>query len=247
MGTKTASENFDFEVATDVCTKTSDEVAAFSDSAHTSESEPQDECLQSLPPPQTKTKLNSQAAMWAPTIFVAMLPPPPAPPPHMTEGAAMWQVGKPKTEEWLHRWKDTVAHVVAKMSLALGKHKCITQVECLKNNADKGWTVIARSNMEGFYQFERLQTAAKDALLKEAEETPSLCILGHRRLPFHRTPMGFCATVGTVTNAKKACWDIYSNGFCPRSCMCTWEHPAQMQTVDVMIDFTETDNLVSNV
>jgi|Transcript_114391 hypothetical protein len=243
MGTKKASETFDYEAATDICTEASDEVATFSDSGHTSEGEPQDECLQSLPPPPTKTKLNPQAAMWAPSaVFVEVLPPPPPPPLPMGEGSMTWRVGKPKIEKWLHMWKDTVSDVVAKMSLALGKNECVTRVECHKNSTEDGWTVIVRSNIEGFYQFERLQTAAKEALLKEAEETPSLYILGHRRLPFHPTPMGFCATLGTMTNTKKACWDLYSKGFCPRSCTCTWEHPALMLTVNVMIDFTEKDS-----
>jgi hypothetical protein len=253
MGTKKASETFDFEAATDICTDASDEVATLSDSGHTSEGETQEDqaststesqSLQSLPQPQARTKLNAKAAMWAPQatlvtpVVVEVMPPPPPPPP-VDEGAMMWRVGKPKNDEWLQMWKNTAADVVAKMSLALGDNSCVTRVECNKNKDGQGWTVIARSNMDAYYQFERLQTIAKEALLQAAEETPSLYIMGHRRLPFQPTPMGFYANLGTMTNTKKACWDVYSKGFCPRSCTCTWEHPIQMMTVNVMIDFTE--------
>jgi len=232
-----ACDRADSETLTDVCTE-SDELGSFSDSGQSDETESQDAIKVDEAKPQ-RTRLNASAAIWAPSVPIEMPPPPPPVITPPETGAMQLKLGTPKNKEWAKRWQSTVADLVAKMSLALGNAECVSMVECRQQRAD--WVVLARSKSHGLYQFERIQTIAKQAALEAAEASKNLYILGYRGLPFQATASGFSMTVGSMTNEKKACWDVYSKGFCPRGCSCSWEHPALVQSVTLMIDFTECE------
>jgi len=243
-----ASDGFDSEAITDVCTEASDEPTSFSESADGDASSPgivfgdftendatfvenvatlQSMSALALPwvPVPPKTRLSSKAACWDPTASEAK------------ESPVMWRVGAPKNSKWLEWWQETAADIVAKMSCTLGELECISRVESRREGAD--WIVTARSSSVAMCQFERIQTAAKQSLLQAAEASECIYVLGHRWSPFQQTPMGFFASLGSMRTTKKACWDVYNNGVCPRGCSCPWEHPAFVNTVNVIIDFTE--------
>jgi hypothetical protein len=231
---KSVDDN-DSEAITEVSTEASDEPASCSDAGDIEASMAvplayyQQDASQWWCPPilQTplRTALSSKASSWQPSA------------PEKQEKPPTWRVGAAQSPEWQTWWEESAADIVAKMSFALGKAANISRVDCRKDAA--GWVVTAHVDSLGFYNFEYLQTVAQNSLLQEAEESECIYLLGSRRVPFQRTPMGFFASLGSMRSTKKACWDVYNTGVCPRGCQCLWEHPAYVSTVDVTIDFSE--------
>lgn len=234
------SETCDSEAITDVCTEASDELAMVSDSASTAEDgetwnpwigwyqlvqEP------SPPPPpasQTplRTALNAKASAWEPAAPDTQFVP------------KTWRVGKPDKPETLKLWQDSAADIVANMSLALGQVGSVTRVDCRRDGA--GWEVSAHITTDGYFQYEGILTVAKESLLQEVEASDCIYLLGQSRTPFPPRHGGFCASLGSMRSTKKACWELYSKGLCPRGCECHWEHPAFMNTVNLTIDIAES-------
>lgn len=241
-----SSDCFDSEAVTDVCTEASDETpASFSDSGITTEdgemSTPileyahqdwQDTvpvlCLPVAAP--QRTPLSSKAASWGektPLSSKAASFEPPAQP--------MWKVGAPKNNKTKKWWQDSAAQVVKQLSMDLGKADYITRVESIKEGED--WTVTIRSTPEQVYQFQRILTIAKESIMKAGDDSTCMYVLGRKWTPFQATPYGFSASLGSMRTPKKACWDMYDNGSCPRGCTCLWEHPAYVAAVNVVVDF----------
>lgn len=240
-----SSDSFDSEAITDVCTEASDETpASFSDSGITTEdgdiSTPileyahqdyQDTMpLVELPPTTQKTRLNAKALSWQPAV--AAVEPPPKPEP-------MWKVGGPQNKKTMKWWQDTAAQVVQKLSFDLGKLDYISRVESIKDGAD--WTVTVRSTPDKMYQFERVLTVAKQSMMKAGNSSECVYVLGKKWTPFQPTPVGFFASLGSMKTPKKACWDVYDQGVCPRGCQCLWEHPAFVTVVNVVVDFGHSE------
>jgi len=237
------SDNFDTETLTDACTEASDEPTSSSDSVITAEemeASPApvafgDFSLEEspCPPPPTalRTALRAKAARWEPVA--------PAAPASKKGAAPLWRVGAAESPEWQTWWEESAADMVAKMSCALGQVECISQVDCNKDGAN--WVVTARSDGTGYWQFAHLQSVAKASLIKAAEESECIYVLGHRKMPFQPSPdgFGFVASLGSMRTDKKACWDCYDKGVCPRGSDCLWEHPAFVSVVNVSLDFGE--------
>lgn len=236
------SDMCDSEAITDFCTDASEERSTCSDSASTTEDcesldpslpikfgEVDDEPPPPPPPPiartPLRTALSSKAACWKPAAPAKVFEP------------AMWRVGAPKDRETLTTWQDSIADFVAQMSLAVEKVACVLRVDCRREG--HAWEVTAHVNAEGFYQFQSIQTVAKESLLKSLADSECLHLMGKDRTPFQPTPNGFCTSLGSMRNTKKACWNYYNTGVCPRASKCIWEHPAVLNTVNVIIDMSE--------
>jgi hypothetical protein len=240
-----SSDTFDSEAVTDVCTEASDETpASFSDSGITTEdgeiSTPileyahqdwQDTMpVLCLPVAAQRTPLSSKAASWGEktplSSKAASFEPPPQP---------LWKVGAAKNNKCKKWWQDSASQVVQKLSFDLGKVDYISQVESIKEGED--WTVTIRSTPEQMYQYERILTVAKESIMKAGDKSPCMYVLGRKWTPFQATPMGFAASLGSMRASKKACWDTYDQGVCPRGCTCLWEHPAYVTAINVVVDF----------
>lgn len=236
------SDNFDSETVTDACTD-SDEPTSSSDSVTTAEDTevpvapvafgdflPED-AVSLCPPPPTplRTALRAKAPLWAPAVPAAPVP--------KKASKPMWRIGAAESPEWQKWWEESAADMVAKMSCALGEIGCISQVDCSKDGDN--WVVTARSDASGYWQFAHLQSIAKASLIKAAEESECIYVLGHRRMPFQPTQTGFVASLGSMRTDKKACWDVYDRGVCPRGSECLWEHPAFVSVLNVSFDFGE--------
>lgn len=233
-----ASDGVDSEAVTDVCTEGSDENASSSESGNLTEdgdalnstvaAEEAEISLSPLAEPFTpahfKTPLRSQAARWEPAAPAG-------------DEKIMWRVGAPKNQKRLKWWQDEAADIVARMSCALGELEAVSRVECRKEC--DGWIVVAHCDPSAFYHFERIQTVAKQALMDADEASECICVLGNKLQPFQPTPMGFFASLGSMNNPKKACWDVYSKGMCPRGSACLWEHPAMVEIVNLAVVFGE--------
>jgi len=66
---------------------------------------------------------------------------------------------------------------------------------------------------------------AKDAIYSLTSRGRGVCLLGYKKKPFHMTPIGFDAKLGTVARKRRACRQIYGLGRCIHGPRCWWEHP----------------------
>jgi len=186
-------------------------------------------------PPTRSTRLRANAVCWEPLAASAQ--------PATDPEAPTWRVGAPGNAKTQKRWEDSAADVVATMVSALSQLTCISRVDCRPDGAN--WVVTVHSSPGGHrpqqhWQHEQIQTVAKASLAQAAENSECMWVLGHKHMPFQQSPMGFFASLGSMRNTKKACYDVYDRGVCPRGCSCLWEHPAVVSVVNVMIDFSET-------
>jgi len=81
-------------------------------------------------------------------------------------------------------------------------------------------------------------TLVKDALLNLAEQSENTYILGYDAQPFNNLdPLSFSANIGCVPAAhcNTACWDTYSQGFCPRCTTCRWDHPSKFDMMRLIV------------
>jgi len=217
----------DSEAITDVCTE--DGLSACDSASATEEVVEQPLPLPS-PPPESgippRTALRAKAVAYEPsTPAVDFVP-------------AVWRIGAPDKPETLDQWQDAAKDIVANMSLALGQVECVSRVDCCKDGM--GWHVVAHITAAGLYEFQRIQTVGKESLLQDVEASECIYLLGQSRTPFPPTPAGFCASLASMRSTKKACWDYYNKGLCPRGCECLWEHPALVSTVNLTVDVSES-------
>lgn len=115
----------------------------------------------------------------------------------------------------------------AMASLGLSDSICATQTPT-------GWHVRVRVPLGAAAQSASLLLSrAKDALLRGAEQSACIYVLGHLAEPFFDTTCGFSATLGGMEDEGAACWDYYDKGFCHRGCFCKWAHARYQATVSV--------------
>lgn len=84
----------------------------------------------------------------------------------------------------------------------------------------------------------------KDALLDSAEQSENTYILGYGAQAFNNLdPLSFSCNIGCVpaSHQNTACWDTYEKGFCPRCSTCRWDHPAETDTMRVIVMVKQGD------
>lgn len=80
--------------------------------------------------------------------------------------------------------------------------------------------------------------AAKNALLTSSEHSRDTYLLGYEVKPFTKIDKcSFSATLATIPDSQQntACWDSYTNGYCPRRLTCRWSHPCENQVMRLVI------------
>jgi hypothetical protein len=76
--------------------------------------------------------------------------------------------------------------------------------------------------------------AMKDALLKTAAESENTYVMGYNARPFNDLDAhSFSAKIAVMPEGHRrtACWETYTQGFCPRCNKCRWSHPAESDTL----------------
>lgn len=79
---------------------------------------------------------------------------------------------------------------------------------------------------------------AKDALLNAAAQSENTYILGYGQQPFNSLDaLSFSAKIACVPAAHQAtaCWDTYEMGSCPRCATCRWDHPGEVDMMQVIV------------
>mmetsp|Transcript_45109 Transcript_45109/g.79377 ORF Transcript_45109/g.79377 Transcript_45109/m.79377 type:complete len:327 (+) Transcript_45109:150-1130(+) len=178
----------------------------------------QAQALQDAEPPE-RTKLSSQAKVWTPVCTLRSKPP----------GTKL----NKKARRLCGRLRWQCHEVAAAAEKAMSLCMYIVSAELVMERSS--WSIIAHIRPEHFHFKEQVLSAAKQSLLDNAEQSDQVYVLGYRKKPFMTTPLGFFVMLGTMSDPQQACWEYFCNGCCARDEGCSWQHPAFMVTVNVMV------------
>lgn len=169
--------------------------------------------------------------------FVGDTPPPP--PPVKIEAPAVRTKLSSAARPFASSLAPT-AGIQMVLSAAKNVFECdpgVFDVQMVEGVMGGTWTIVAHTR--GPFRNPRyLLGMVKNALLTTAEHSRDTYILGYDVKPFTKIDKcSFSATLSTIPDAqqKNACWDSYTNGFCPRRISCRWTHPAESQVMRLVV------------
>jgi len=188
----------------------------------------------------TQHRLNANAKAWQPGtpmpvsaerdnngMPAAVPPPPPAP-------TAISSLPKP--------YQAQVESIVESAKKALSNSSAIASVDIHESSISwnreycQGLTITAWQAQDiGGKGRDQILKLAKNALLKGAEHSESVYVLGYGAKPFTTCDFGFHTVLGGMYDQSKACWDCFSKGSCKREWDCRWQHPACQLPIKVEI------------
>jgi len=138
-----------------------------------------------------------------------------------------------------HDFKQQIAELAMTVTATLSQSPYAERAEAVKQKDDQGWTieVVAKGSSceELISHKEDLLSVAKEALFGATSISKDVYILGYAAKPFVCRSMGFVTMLGNMHDESKACWDLYSKGFCHRDCACRWEHPECLAPINVVV------------
>eukprot|EP00929_Paragymnodinium_shiwhaense_P048306 TRINITY_DN24438_c0_g1_i1.p1 TRINITY_DN24438_c0_g1~~TRINITY_DN24438_c0_g1_i1.p1 ORF type:complete len:385 (+),score=51.78 TRINITY_DN24438_c0_g1_i1:182-1336(+) len=82
---------------------------------------------------------------------------------------------------------------------------------------------------------------AQTALLRAAEASALVHVLGDPVQPFEEKPDGFHVILGSVEYGPNLCWDFCALGGCARGDSCTWVHPSSAFRLKLVVEQTEEE------
>jgi hypothetical protein len=201
------------------------------------------------PPPMTSPsdqyrpashRLNANAKAWQPSgdqttmdtsasngILPVAPPPPPAEAPTAGVMASIPNSFRSQFEVMLDSVKQ-----------ALSSCAPVTGVDISEDSWGRGMTITAwmkceengnhgrRARDRNEANFQEIVKLGKKALLASAEKSESAYVQGYKKEPFGFSDNGFSAVLAGMFDSNKACWDMFSKGFCRREFDCRWQHPA---------------------
>lgn len=155
-----------------------------------------------------------------------------------------------------------VAGILSAMRATLIRNGLAGNVASVHILADpKGWSIDDHYLGAGKWYMERtiaiqvgslrvpdedqLLSLAKTTLLREAEKSPCVYIVGYEAQPFVPVLHGFRASLGAMRDVSKACWDVYKTSVCKRGPACDRQHPPC--TILVHVAVVETASSSSSV
>jgi hypothetical protein len=109
--------------------------------------------------------------------------------------------------------------------------KCIEATE-----GARGWTVTGYVEPKSLKAHRsQLFEQAKQALLRGAEHSEKVFVLGFASSPFTPMPLGFGAALVEVHDPVAACWGSIAQGFCENPSTCRLDHPRHRVGVHVVL------------
>mmetsp|Transcript_65131 Transcript_65131/g.139510 ORF Transcript_65131/g.139510 Transcript_65131/m.139510 type:complete len:363 (-) Transcript_65131:136-1224(-) len=112
---------------------------------------------------------------------------------------------------------------------------CAPVVGLETGEGSQGWSLMVQIHQEDFLHKERLLNMAKESLLRAAEQSRNVYVMGYCSRPFANTELGFAARLGIMRDENRACWDIFKQGFCCREGSCRWQHPVSQTGLVVSV------------
>mmetsp|Transcript_14333 Transcript_14333/g.26603 ORF Transcript_14333/g.26603 Transcript_14333/m.26603 type:complete len:386 (-) Transcript_14333:137-1294(-) len=200
-------------------------------------------------------RLNSNAKAWQPTVgpaapptvpmaMTTMVPPPPPPgaPPPATgpPPAGVCGVCEPVASPGAsHNFRRQFEALMEAAKSALHNSAGVVGVEVFEGltSCGQGWTLVAWLHPEESNKDQALQ-AAKDALMRGAETSENVYVMGYLQKPFTLTESGFTGMLGGMYDESRACWDVFTKGFCRRESICRWQHPVCQTAISVEVRYS---------
>lgn len=108
-------------------------------------------------------------------------------------------------------------------------------MSCQLVSSTNGFEILAMSAQD--QSVESVMTMAKHFLIKWAEASSCIYVLGYCHRPFFPLPdgIGFVATMSVLEDSSCCCWDAYKYGSCQRGQQCRWQHPRRLVPVTLRI------------
>jgi len=132
-------------------------------------------------------------------------------------------------------FRQEVTALAMMITATLGGCAYADNVEARENKGCIGWTIEVTPKEEMKMQREYFLTLAQNALFGATKDSNTVYIMGYAAKPFFSKPNGFVTILGDMQDESRACWDLYSKGFCTRDCACRWEHPECFMPLNIVI------------
>lgn len=102
----------------------------------------------------------------------------------------------------------------------------------------EGWSIVIAPQRKHQVSVDRAVAVAKDALLKAAQQSSNVYVLGYcaPHAAFEERPQGFEAQLGLMGSAEAACWRVFKRGSCHHGTDCCKEHPILQVPVHVYVE-----------
>lgn len=126
---------------------------------------------------------------------------------------------------------DVVASVRASLLAAGAMVKCVETSE-----AARGWTLTAYVQPVALKVHRpSLLTLAQEALLRAAEQSGKVFVLGYAANPFSPVPLGVGAAMAEMQDRRTACGSSFCQGFCDSPGTCCRDHPRHRTGVHIVL------------
>lgn len=191
----------------------------------------------------TPVRLNSRAPMWQPGAGVprmtAVLVPMPMPMemPQMPGRSAMPAQPPVLCHATAETWSEKGAQQagIGRVVLAL-KTALASLVDDIKlTSGPETYDFLAHTASEDQRHKSHILRVGQDAILRAANQSKLVYVMGYQARPFVTTQYGFECVLGTMHDKKAACWDVFTQGYCRRGNACRWEHAAFQSRVSVVL------------
>lgn len=192
-----------------------------SDSASTCDTLATTPAKEAEPQPE-KVKLNTDAKLWKPMASMTKMAGPMFLPPEVSSCfEAVFSAG----------------HAALKTCTFVSQvHQCSTT---------RAWSLMGCVDRVPAQQLRMAFSLVQNALLKAAEQSASVYIVGYEAAPFipARSGLGFSARLALVPDESTACWSLLSTGVCNQGSGCTRRHPSWQVSIDVVIQSSRSGSL----
>lgn len=131
---------------------------------------------------------------------------------------------------------DKVASMIEATKKNLENSRSIASVDAV--HTPEGWSIVIVPGGKSRSPVDRVVAAAKDALLKAAEGSDNVYVLGYAapQSAFAEKPQGFEAQLAVMKSTETACWRIFKRGACHHDADCCKDHPSLQVPVQVYVE-----------
>lgn len=101
-----------------------------------------------------------------------------------------------------------------------------------------GWSIVVTPTRRTSAPVDDVTALAKEALLKAAEESKDVYVLGFAfpETAFAPKPQGFEAQLVVMEGVKRSCWGLLKRGSCRYDTACKKQHPLLQASVQVVVE-----------
>jgi hypothetical protein len=108
---------------------------------------------------------------------------------------------------------------------------------------DGCWSLALTPHKKNRMSTDQLLTFAQEALLKAAEQSRNVYVIGYdaRESAFTPQPQGLTCRLGVMERAQNACWRYFQKGMCHYGSDCCKEHPVLEAQLNIRVEMAKFD------